>query len=281
MVSAWMTCALLLTGCTPDASSDPARAEPLPTASPTGPRPTASQPPGSPPATPTSTATTSPPPAACAIPARFAGQDLERLPLAAKKIALTFDAGANAAGVDPILRTLSRQRVKATFFLTGAFVRAFPGRARRIAELHLVGNHTDTHPDLTTLSDDEIRVEVRRAQETIVRETGQDPRRFFRFPFGARDVRAIRIVNRRCYVAFRWTVDTLGWKGTSSGVTVASVVRRVVDAARPGAIVLMHVGANPQDASTLDADALPTVIRELRAAGYHLVPLSAVMSQLP
>jgi peptidoglycan/xylan/chitin deacetylase (PgdA/CDA1 family) len=62
---------------------------------------------------------------------------------------------------------------------------------------------------------------------------------------------------------------------------VAAVVSRVVGAARPGAIVLMHVGSNPDDGTTLDADALPQVIEKLRARGYHFVRLSRVMSAGP
>jgi len=52
---------------------------------------------------------------------------------------------------------------------------------------------------------------------------------------------------------------------------VATVVRRVVDGLGPGAIVLLHVGANPDDGSTLDADALPTIIAELRERAYRFV----------
>jgi peptidoglycan/xylan/chitin deacetylase (PgdA/CDA1 family) len=76
-------------------------------------------------------------------------------------------------------------------------------------------------------------------------------------------------------------VDTLGWKGTSGGMTAAKVVNRVLAGAAPGEIVLMHVGANPKDGSTLDAKALPTVISKLRARGYHFVRLSRVMSAAP
>lgn len=209
------------------------------------------------------------------------GEDLEQLPLTRKRIALTFDAGSNAAGVDPILATLAARRVPATFFLTGSFVRSFPRRAATIGHSYLVGNHTDTHPDLTKLTTPQVRAELRGAYDEIVEVTGQDPRRFFRFPYGARGPRTLAIVNSRCYVAFRWTVDTLGWQGTEDGGSVARVVRRVLDAATPGAIVLMHVGAHPEDGSTLDADALPIVIRRLRAQGYSFVRLSAVMSAEP
>jgi peptidoglycan-N-acetylglucosamine deacetylase len=99
----------------------------------------------------------------------------------------------------------------------------------------------------------------------------------FRFPFGDTTPLDIAVVNDLGYVCVRWTVDTLGWKGTSGGMDAAQVLDRVVQAATPGEIVLLHVGANPDDGSTLDADALPSVIRELRARGYTFVTLQALL----
>jgi peptidoglycan/xylan/chitin deacetylase (PgdA/CDA1 family) len=203
------------------------------------------------------------------------------MPVAKKLVALTFDAGSNADGVPSILSTLAAKDAPGTFFLTGRFVRTFRKSARHIAKQHLVGNHTRTHPDLTTLPDDRIIAQVRTAQRAIIHVTGEDPRRFFRFPFGARTGHEIAVVNQLCYVPFRWTVDTLGWKGTKGGQSVESVIARVMAAAAPGAIVLMHVGSHPKDGTTLDAAALPRIIRKLRHAGYRLVPLSRVMSPDP
>ena len=103
------------------------------------------------------------------------------------------------------------------------------------------------------------------------------PGPWFRFPYGARDARTIALVDDECYVAVRWTVDSLGWKGTSGGMTAATVRDRVVAAARPGMIVLMHVGANPDDGTTLDAAALPAIITALRARGYSFVTLQQAL----
>lgn len=219
--------------------------------------------------------------AVCAIPDKFRGKDLERLPVTKQLVALTFDAGANADGVPSILATLSAKQAPGTFFLKGEFVQTFPKKSARIAKLHLVGNHTQTHPYLTRLTDAEIVAEVRTAETNIRKITGEDPRRFFRFPYGARTAHEIGVVNELCYVPFRWTVDTLGWKGTSGGQSVKTVIARVMAAAQPGEIVLMHVGSQPKDRSTLDADALPKVIYKLRRAGYELVPLSQVMAAAP
>ncbi|MGI1849791.1 polysaccharide deacetylase family protein [Rhodococcus sp. SJ] len=93
----------------------------------------------------------------------------------------------------------------------------------------------------------------------------------FRFPFGVRTDADIRVVNDAGYVPVRWTVDSLGWKGTSGGLDVGAVTDRVVSAAVPGQIVLMHMGTNPDDGTTLDADALPAIIDGLRTRSYSFV----------
>jgi peptidoglycan/xylan/chitin deacetylase (PgdA/CDA1 family) len=112
---------------------------------------------------------------------------------------------------------------------------------------------------------------VLRAAAAIKRATGRPPLALFRFPYGSSDASTLAIVNRLGDTAVGWTVDTLGWEGTSLGQSVESVTARALTHLRPGEIVLMHVGANPSDHSTLDADALPGIISAIRARGYQFV----------
>lgn len=187
-------------------------------------------------------------------------------------VALTFDAGANADGVALILATLKREHVPAMMFLTGDFVEHFKAAARRIVKAGMrVGDHSISHPYFTRLTDAQIRRQVLTARAEIISVTGAEPRPWFRFPYGDRHRHAIAVVNSVGFLPLGWTVDTLGWKGTSGGVTVASVVSRVLRYLRPGEIVLMHCGSNPADHSTLDAAALATVIKKLRSRGYSFV----------
>ena len=210
---------------------------------------------------------------ASGVPAGLAGRDWERLPTSRRVVALTFDAGGDDAGVSSILATLARENVPGTFFLTGRWVQTYPGPARAIARTQRVGDHSVDHPHFTGLSDAAIRAEVLDAARTIRAVTGADPKPLFRFPYGDRDSRTIAAVNALGYVPVRWTVDTLGWQGTSGGRSTASVLARVLTGAAPGEIVLMHVGANPDDRSTLDADALPQIIHALRERGFGFVSL--------
>jgi peptidoglycan/xylan/chitin deacetylase (PgdA/CDA1 family) len=212
------------------------------------------------------------------FPAALAGQDIEVIPTDRLIVALTFDAGANAAAVPSILDTLAQEEITATFFLTGAFVRNFPAESRSIvAAGHRLANHSVTHPAFTTLTSAELRAEVLDAEREISDIAGADPRPHFRFPLGDRNARTIAAVNDLGYVAIRWTIDTLGWQGTTGGRSAAEVTRRVLDTAQPGQIVLMHVGSHPADASTLDADALPGIINGLRDLGYEFVTLDVLL----
>jgi peptidoglycan/xylan/chitin deacetylase (PgdA/CDA1 family) len=216
--------------------------------------------------------------AAAALPTNLVGKDIEVIPTTKKVVALTFDAGGNADGLASILSTLSAQKVPGTFFLTGAWANVYPAQVKKIvAGGYRLGNHSQTHAHLPALSDAKATSEITTAQANIIRAGGTDPRPLFRFPYGDRNARTISLANKAGYIAVRWTVDTLGWKGTSGGISTTTVVNRVVNAAKPGEIVLMHVGSNPTDKSTLDAAALPTVISKLRGLGYGFVTLDALV----
>ncbi|MEW1805121.1 polysaccharide deacetylase family protein [Pseudarthrobacter sp. NPDC080039] len=219
------------------------------------------------------------PPQPAPFPESLRGQDLTAIPAAGRVVALTFDAGANAAGLPKILSTLSAKGVTGTFFLTGNWVANNQAAVAQIAAAgHRVANHSMTHPGFTGLSNDQIAQQVRGAEQAIL-AAGADPRPLFRFPFGERDARTIAAVNSLGYVAVRWTVDTLGWKGTSGGISAQVVADRVREGLQPGEIVLMHIGSNPDDGTTLDADALPQVIDNIRAAGYGFTTLDALLAR--
>jgi peptidoglycan/xylan/chitin deacetylase (PgdA/CDA1 family) len=205
------------------------------------------------------------------------GVDWTRVPTSAKVVALTFDAGSDAAGLASIRATLTSRNVPATMFLTGSWVRSYPALAHQVAVTgFMVGNHSDTHPYLTQKTDAQVAAELTNAETTIFRTTGLTGKPAFRFPYGDVNSRVLTDVNRLGYVAVRWTVDSLGWQGTSGGMTTAKVVSRVLAGLQPGEIVLMHMGSNPTDHTTLDAAALPTIIDRIKAQGYQFVTLQTL-----
>lgn len=210
---------------------------------------------------------------------RFKGEDVARIPIKEKVIALTFDGGGDAQGAETILAALSEYNIPATFFITGVFFEKFPDVTDKLADYELA-NHSLSHRDMTALAEDEFKNEINGLPEMLCKRQGLcgllAP--FFRFPYGARDAETITRVNKMGYTAVRWTVDSLGWQGRKNERDERFVFERVMSKAEPGAIVLMHLGS-AKDGSTLDADALADIIRALSAQGYRFATLSELFVQ--
>jgi peptidoglycan/xylan/chitin deacetylase (PgdA/CDA1 family) len=255
----------------------PTSATPTPTS--TAPVPTTTTPAPAPTPTRTTPRPTTPAPTPTGLPSALLGQDLRAIPTSRHVVALTFDAGANDAGLARILATLRDEGVPATFFVTGRFAEAYPQDVRAIAAAgHVIGNHTMTHPHSTRITDAELAAEVRQGAAAVAEASGTVTKPWFRFPYGERTADDVRLLNGLGYLCIACTVDTLGWLGEERG-TAADVTARVVAGLRPGEIVLMHVGSNPDDATTYDADSLHATIHALRARGYGFVTVAELLAR--
>lgn len=185
-------------------------------------------------------------------------------------IALTFDAGAGAAPAGAILAALAEHGVSSTFFLTGRWAEQNPDLTRQIhAAGHELGNHSYTHPDFRTLSNEQITQEIISTERLIERLTGASTRPWFRFPYGARDARTRAAVAALGYTSVFWSLDTLDSVGAPKSPQF--LFDRVVGNAGNGAIVLAHVGSEPT------AAALPRILAALRERGFRLVTVSQLV----
>lgn len=205
------------------------------------------------------------------VPSTRPAQVISRLATADRLVALTFDAGSDTGNAAAVLDTLAANGIHATFGLTGRWVRANPDLVRRMAaEGHLLVNHTDDHRSFTgastgtaPLTRDERWAELDGAETSIRAATGAGATPWFRPPYGDRD-RSVDVDAGAAGYRYElmWTVDSLGWKG----IPAADVVARCLARVEPGAIYLLHVGAQSTDAA-----ALQPLIDGLRAAGYGFV----------
>lgn len=198
------------------------------------------------------------------------GKEFVRLPTKDKVVALTFDAAYDPTPLAKILEALKADSAQGTFFLTGEFVRDFPESVRAIAAAgYAIGNHSYSHPDFATISEEEVRIQLRRTMKAITALDIADPRPLFRFPYGSRNARLLRLVAAEGYVSYFWTIDTLDWKEDRSPEAVRDTV---LDNLKPGAIVLMHVG------SRQTAQVLPDILKGLRQHGYTTIGLREALT---
>lgn len=183
-------------------------------------------------------------------------------------IALTFDDGPNPRTTPQIVETLEQYHATASFFMVGSRVAGNGPLLRRMqADGYEIGNHSWSHPDLTKLSDDQIRAEVQQTQKVIADQDVPMPN-LFRPPYGAIDPRTDHDINMPILM---WNEDPRDWDAKNS----QQVVQSVEAAAQPGGIIDMH------DIYHLTADALPQILTDLQNQGYHFVTVSQLLNLPP
>jgi peptidoglycan/xylan/chitin deacetylase (PgdA/CDA1 family) len=196
------------------------------------------------------------------------------------RVALTFDAEHPDRPTDQgaelrLLDSLGRLDLRATFFLQGRWVEAYPERARRVADAgHLVGNHGFYHVRMPLLSARGLATDIAISEAAIVGATGLDPKPWFRCAFGAGgdDRRVLAAVTRAGYRHVPWDVEAEDWEPAMDGAAVADAIVNSVLARRDagvgdGTIVLLH----SWPAGT--ADGIEAMVGGLRDAGAELVRL--------
>jgi len=184
-------------------------------------------------------------------------------------VALTFDDGWSPRILRRIYRILVRERVPATFFVTGIYVQRAPALWRTIAAAGFpLANHSYLHRDTRDLTPRVAALDLALTREVVERETGRPMLPYYRPPYGARNPATDR---RAAAAGFPYIVlwDTTA-SDTTRHATVADVVRGAT-AGRSGSIVLLHAGPE------VTPRALPAIIARYRARGFRFVTIPELL----
>lgn len=185
------------------------------------------------------------------------------------KVALSFDAAWGNEDTSKILDILSKHQVKVTFFMTGGWVESYPEDVKAIYEAgHDLGNHSQSHPDMTTLSTDQMAEELLSVHNKVKELTGYDMF-LFRPPYGAYNNQVVTTAKENGYYAIQWDVDSLDWKDYGVNAIIDTVCNH--KHLGNGSIILCHNGAQ------YTADALDALITTLQEKGYEIVPISQLI----
>lgn len=197
-----------------------------------------------------------------------------------RRIALTFDDGPHPGGTPKILAILAEKQVTATFFLIGRNVRRYPEIARAVAQAgHEIGNHSYLHPwHIVGWSRSAVARDTRLAQRAIERAASITPI-WYRPPIGFRNIylrRVLRALNLHLVNFTFRSFDTVVRRPQY-------IVDRVLSRNKPGAVILLHDGADRDaisDRAALVA-ALPVIIDRLRSDGYEFQKLTDLLRPHP
>ena len=185
------------------------------------------------------------------------------------KVALSFYAAWGAEDFPKIMDILDKHNVKVTFFMTGGWVTDNPDCVKELVKRgHDLGNHSEHHYDMTTISQSEKESELQSVHDRVKELTGYEMF-LFRPPYGAYDNAVIKTAYQMDYYPIQWSVDSLDWKDYG----VDSIIDTVCNhkALAPGAIILCHNGAK------YTAEALDTMLTQLEEKGYTVVPISELI----
>jgi peptidoglycan/xylan/chitin deacetylase (PgdA/CDA1 family) len=217
---------------------------------------------------------------------------------ASGRVALTFDMGGRMTPAVTILNTLIANRVCATIFPTGAISKTAEGQAALAIiaahpDLFELGNHTMHHCDLvrggggspsaadatycTSLAPSPTEAEVKKelidGQFWIKNYSGMNTQPIWRAPYGSYNSTVLTWAAQAGWTKHvKWDVDTIDWKPVKDGgPTARSMTLKVVNNAKSGSVVLMHLGGYETP------DALQAMIDGLRGRGYVLTTLSDML----
>jgi peptidoglycan-N-acetylglucosamine deacetylase len=151
-----------------------------------------------------------------------------------RELAFTFDDGPGVY-THYALEKLAQAHERATFFVVGRAIQAWPGWIRRELKVAALGDHTFTHSDLLEMPSTEVASELETDRQLIVRESGQSVD-LFRPPYGAQDRAVNRVASRLGLLDIMWSMDSRD----SLGAGWAGIIKHIESDLRPGAIILMH-----------------------------------------
>ena len=189
-----------------------------------------------------------------------------------KEVVLTFDDGPWPDNTPMVLKALKENCIKATFFEIGQHATWRPDISREVAAAGMtVGNHTWSHKDLAKnpyAKDIELaKQEIEMGVSAVHMAVGGPTAPFFRFPDLQQPPDLMTYLGTRNIAIFSTDIDTFDFKLRKPDDVVKSAMTKLAKNGK--GIVLMH------DFQHNTAEALPELLRQLKAGGYkivHMVP---------
>ncbi len=181
-----------------------------------------------------------------------------------KVVYLTFDAGYENGNVANILDVLKSRNVSGAFFVLGNLVTKNTDLVMRMVdEGHLVCNHTNVHPDMTTKTEiEDFKSELVALEDIYRQSTGREMSKYFRPPEGRFNERVMRYANELGYKTVFWSFAYADWDNGKQ-MSCEAAKQKILDNIHNGAVILLH------PTSKTNALILGEVIDELRAQGYR------------
>ena len=189
-----------------------------------------------------------------------------------KEVVLTFDDGPWPVNTPSVLKTLAEECTTGIFFPIGKHATYYPEILKQVyAAGHTIGSHTWSHAALVNkkLSEQQRKEEIEKGFSAVkwALGSGNSPAPFFRFPALQHPPEMVTYLGTRNIAIFSCDLDSFDFKA-SKAQTIIDTVMRKVDKLGKG-IILMH------DFQKHTAEALPDLLKKLKAGGYKVVAMKS------
>jgi cellulose synthase/poly-beta-1,6-N-acetylglucosamine synthase-like glycosyltransferase/peptidoglycan/xylan/chitin deacetylase (PgdA/CDA1 family)/spore germination protein YaaH len=206
------------------------------------------------------------------------------------EVALSFDDGPDPKWTPKVLDILKQKNVKGTFMMIGSEAQENVSLMQRVVrEGHEIGNHTYTHPDISSISNRQLDLELTLTEHLFESKLGIQPL-YFRPPYDIDEepdtddeAAPVERIQQAGYTIIGNKIDTGDWdehpRKTPQEVTQTVFYWLDLMKIKPqfrGSIILLHDGGGDRSATI---EALPVLIDALRSRGYSIVPVSALMGK--
>ena len=188
-----------------------------------------------------------------------------------KEVVLTFDDGPWPGNTPAVLKALAEECTTGIFFSIGKHATYYPEILKQVAAAgHTIGTHTWSHATLTNkkLTEDQRKEEIEKGISAVKWALGGTaPAPFFRFPALQHPPEMVTYLGERNIAIFSCDVDSFDFKAHKAQQVVDNIFKKL-DKLGKG-IILMH------DFQKHTAEALPEILRRLKAGGYKVVQMKA------
>jgi peptidoglycan/xylan/chitin deacetylase (PgdA/CDA1 family) len=187
-------------------------------------------------------------------------------------ITLTFDDGPHPDITPKILEVLSKENVKAAFFLIGKNAERYSSLVNEILQQgHTIANHSYCHQNaIGFFSESKLKEDFEKCNRIIKNISGKQPA-FFRPPFGVTNPRYANVIKKLNLNSIGWSIRSMDTKATSKEL----LLKKITSSLTNGSIVLLH------DTQQVTLETLPSLIQHCKSNNIKIVSLPELINKEP
>ncbi len=198
----------------------------------------------------------------------IANSPINKVETERKEVALSINCIENVDNISSLVDSLSKMKVKATFYITGELASKYPEEVKKIVNNgNELGNLSYKYISLEDKSEEEISEQISKCTK-ILEDISGSKITTFRAPYGEYNDTIIKQARSQNLEVIQWNIDSLDYNGLDED----EMIERINQNLTPGSIILMH------NSSKNTAQSIENIIHNITEQGYEITTVSDLIS---